>query len=121
MTIEDLIKEYERKIQILRIDNSTISELVATVYESVVNDLRQVPRVLTLEEVRLLGKDAVVWYEHKGVVGQPRPRVVEFVFDDHITFTDGGIWAFSTDCYGERWRLWTSRPTDGQREATPWK
>ena len=77
----------------------------------------QQPRVMTLEEVRLLGKDTVVWYEHKGVFRQPRPRVVEFVFDEHITFTDGGVWSFSADGYGERWRLWTSRPTDEQREA----
>lgn len=80
----------------------------------------QQPRVMTLEEVRLLGKDDIVWYERKGVFGQPRPRVVEFVFDDHITFTDGGVWSFSADGYGERWRLWTSRPTDEQREAMKW-
>lgn len=80
----------------------------------------QEPRVMTLEEVRLLCKDDIVWYEHKGVFRQPRPRIVEFVFDGHITFTDGGVWSFSADGYGERWRLWTSRPTDAQREATPW-
>ena len=81
----------------------------------------QQPRVMALEEVRLLNKDAVVWYEHEGVFRQPCPRVVEFVFDEHITFTDGGVWSFSADGYGERWRLWTSRPTDEQREATPWE
>lgn len=80
----------------------------------------QQSRVMALEEVRLLGKDTVVWYEHKGVFRQPRPRVVEFVFDDHITFTDGGVWSFSADGYGERWRLWTSRPTDEQREVESW-
>lgn len=81
----------------------------------------QQPRVMTLEEVRLLGKDDIVWYEHKGVFRQPRPRVVEFVFDEHITFTDGGVWSFSADGYGERWRLWASCPSDEQREVTPWK
>ena len=80
----------------------------------------QEARVMTLEEVRLLGKDTVVWYEHKSVFRQPRPRVVEFVFDDHITFTDGGVWSFSADGYGEHWRLWTSCPTDEQREVEAW-
>lgn len=32
----------------------------------------------------------------------------------HIT-----IWP-STELYGSKWRCWTSRPTDEQREATPW-
>lgn len=80
----------------------------------------QQPRVMTLEEVRLLGKNAVVWYEYKSVYGQPRPKVVEFVFDEHITFTDGNIYSFSADSYGERWRLWTSRPDDKVRAKTPW-
>lgn len=79
----------------------------------------QQPRVMTLEEVRLLGKDVVVWYEYKGAF-RPRPRVVKFVLDGHITFTDSGIWSFSADGYGERWRLWTSCPSDEQREAEAW-
>ena len=78
----------------------------------------QEPRLMTLEEVRLLCEDDIVWYEHKGV--QPHPRVVEFVFDDHITFTDGGAWSFSADGYGERWRLWTSKPNEKARAETPW-
>ena len=80
----------------------------------------QQPRVMTMEEVRSLDKDAVVWYEHEGVFRQPRPRVVEFVLDEHITFTDCDNWSVPVDGYGERWRLWTSRPTDEKREATPW-
>lgn len=27
----------------------------------------------------------------------------------------------SREDYGKRWRMWTSRPTDEQREATPWE
>lgn len=76
------------------------------------------PCAMTLEEVRLLCEDDIVWYEHKGV--QPHPRVVEFVFDERITFTDGGVWSFSADGYGERWRLWTSRPDEKVRAETPW-
>ena len=88
----------------------TVNELIAMLKA-------QQPRAMTLEEVRLLGKDDVVWYENKGVFVQPRPRVVEFVFDEHITFTDGGILSLSSDDYRKRWILWTSRPTDAQREV----
>lgn len=31
----------------------------------------------------------------------------------------GGEW-MRWDDYGITWRCWTSRPTDAQREATPW-
>lgn len=79
----------------------------------------QEPRVVTLEEVKTLNRDTVVWYEHKGV-HPPRPRVVSYVNDDHITFTDGCTWNFEKDGYVSHWRLWTQRPTDEQREATKW-
>lgn len=103
-------------------NNGQPCETLAPLLDDAITLLKtQQPRVMTLEEVRLLSKDAVVWYEHKGVARQPRPRVVEFVFDEHITFTDGGNWSFSADGYGECWRLWTSRPTDEQREAEVWK
>ena len=101
---------------------SSVLDCIDALMQDALNILKaQQPHVMRLEEVRLLGKDAVVWYEYKGVFRQPRPRVVEFVFDEHITFTDGGNWSFSADCYGERWRLWISRPTDEQREAVKWK
>lgn len=29
--------------------------------------------------------------------------------------------SYSSENYGRTWRCWTSRPTDEQREATPWE
>ena len=80
----------------------------------------QEPRVMTLEELKSLERDAVVWYEHDGVNKQ-RPRIVDQVYDSGIIFTDGGHWQFNADAYGKKFRLWTSRPTDEQREAIPWE
>ena len=77
------------------------------------------PVVLTLEEVKSLERDVVVWYEHDGVNKQ-HPRIVDQVYDSGIIFTDGGHWRFNGDAYGKKFRLWTARPTDAQREATPW-
>lgn len=80
----------------------------------------QEARVITLEEVKSLERDAVVWYEHIGVNKQ-RPRIVDQVYDSGIIFTDGGHWQFNADAYGKKFRLWTSRPTDAEREAEPWR
>ena len=78
------------------------------------------PRVMTLEEVKALQRDSVVWYEHTGC-NTPRPRVIGYVADEYVAFTDGGKWRFDADRYGASWRCWTSRPTDEQREAEPWE
>jgi len=80
----------------------------------------QEPRVLTLEEAKVLKRDTVVWYEHIGANGL-RPRIVYYSCNEFTVFTDGGKWSFETDCYGKRFRYWISRPTDEQRKATPWE
>lgn len=80
----------------------------------------QLPRVMTLEEVKALKQDTVVWYEHAGV-HPPRPRVVHYANDEHIVFSDGGDFRYGADGYGKHFRLWTFCPTDAQREATPWE
>jgi hypothetical protein len=80
----------------------------------------QTARVLTLEEAKTLNHNTVVWYENKSV-HPPRPRVVHYANDDHITFTDGSTLNFEMDGYGSHWRCWTQRPTDEQREKVKWE
>lgn len=121
MTIDDLIKEYERKIQMLRIDHSTISDLVATVYESVVKDLRQVPRVLTLDEVKSLPEETDVWLELSKIDG---------AIGTATTIANHGergccshYDAFEYDDYNKTpygWRLWTERPSKEQMAEAKW-
>lgn len=79
----------------------------------------QQPRVMTLKEVKDIEHDTVVWYEHIGAY-PPRPRVVHYANDEHIMFSYGGDFHYCADEYGKHFRLWTSHPTDEQREAEAW-
>lgn len=70
----------------------------------------QEPRVMTLEEF-----DA-----HWKIPPQERPPIWEEWKIDN----GKGKWKLygrATGGYGKLWRCWTSRPTDEQREATPWE
>ena len=79
----------------------------------------QEPRMLTQEEAKSLQHDTVVWYEHKSQ-HDSIPRIIDRTSGYGIRFTDGAIRCFGIDVYGKRWRLWSARPTDEQREAVPW-
>jgi len=86
----------------------------------------QEPRVMTLSGVRNLKESTPVWLEDvdkKDVIGAlfmqdySGTKCVDFVIVrnwKHERVTAGYM------DYGIRWRVWTSRPTDEQREATPW-
>lgn len=88
----------------------------------------QEPRVMTLEEV-VTRRGEPVWFESKS--GRTYNGYV-LVYDVQeglgitgvrVGITQPGhttIWP-SKDIYGVKWRCWTSRPTDEQREATPWQ
>ena len=81
----------------------------------------QEPRVMTLEEVTEDCPD-VVWFDDRHVVrvfaASPKNENyhgwVKFIWRDGCERHD------HIDGYGKEWRCWTSRPTDAQREATPW-
>ena len=75
------------------------------------------PRILTLDELRALPIGAVVWYEQRALT---RTYIMPMVVtaDGHI-----GCWALGVcmDVIGQDDRCWSARPTDAQREATPWR
>lgn len=93
-----------------------------------------VPRVMPLEEVAALPEGSVVWLEDCD-----KPDVIAgIVMDELITTRELGsvvvliyfvvvrgsglierVAASAAD-YKVRWRCWTSRPTDEQREAEAW-
>ena len=79
----------------------------------------QEPRVMTLEEVKALSEDDLVWYEHVGI-NKLRPRVVYYTDYSCIVFTDGGKWYFELDGYGKQWRCWTAKSTEEQRKVAKW-
>ena len=71
----------------------------------------------------------VLWVEERqGVTWNLFPLEIEFSSTHPDTGTDylffityHDIRKFECSEYNQTWRCWTSRPTDEQREATPWE
>lgn len=92
----------------------------------------QKPRVMTLEEVDALGDDAIVWLECMYTVDGKKTTTMKpaiYQAENSSPEEDGyycvvSSWGksgfYHKDSYLGDWRCWTSRPTDAQREATPW-
>lgn len=81
----------------------------------------QEPRVMTLEEVQ---NAEIVWIERAGMIVAAM-KVATSNKNGMMNFAythDGGVFYVNIkpEYYGEKSRCWTSRPTDEQREATPW-
>ena len=88
---------------------------------------RDAPRVLTLDEVITSKPGTVVWLEDFN-----KPDVISgllkrlFIYTKVIDFlivkeeVNNEVTA-DLDVYGSGWRCWTSRPTDNQKKATPWR
>lgn len=81
------------------------------------------PRVMTLDEVVITEPGTVIWLEDydkptiiPGLVDRVFiwTKVIDFQLVQRTVTAD-------LDVYGTTWRCWTSRPTDEQREATPWQ
>ena len=82
----------------------------------------QKPQVMTLKEVVAAKQGTVVWLEDvdkseviAGLVDMAFAKAKEISFQlVWRTFLAG------FDDYGTRWRCWTARPTEAEREAVPW-
>lgn len=86
----------------------------------------QEPRVMTLEEI--VGWEGAFWLEFLEEENESytrygyaffagsTPDVIEVIARDSFR----PLYAFIRSEYRIRWRCWTSRPTDEQREAIPW-
>lgn len=84
----------------------------------------QVPRVMTLMEV--LATEVV--YAEDIDKAEIIPVLVDRWAHDSIVLVRARLMGSPSltiypliSEYGKRWRCWTSRPTDEQREATPWE
>ena len=79
-------------------------------------------RVMTLEEVHEMAWDYC--YLEEEVI---KDNVLQKYCGKHrikcITWPSiaSCVLTFGDDAYGKRWRCWTQRPTDEQREAVKWK
>jgi hypothetical protein len=84
----------------------------------------QEPRVMTLDEVRELQGDTVVWLEDKDKTDVV-PAIVNHVWNslpNIVSFTLKNMREVKTDIlwYRFKWRIWTSRPDEKRRAETPW-
>lgn len=83
-------------------------------------------KVMTLEEAQTaLHNDDVVWVELKDKIICAGIRIDG---TDYFTMQNGDVLDVTdfdsgegAEMYGKEVRCWTSRPSEAQREATPWK
>jgi hypothetical protein len=84
----------------------------------------QEPRVMTLEEVKALQPDTDIWIEVRYLNAPIRIRactVSGFSPGGTRLFIIGGAHNYPMDMYNNYFRVWTSRPTDEQKEAVKWE
>lgn len=78
----------------------------------------QEPRVMKVGDVRnWVNSDRVT---REPIVIEICGGVCAWIIDDEVRELPGEA-NLSSDLYSKTWRCWTSRPTDEQREATPWQ
>jgi len=88
----------------------------------------QEPRVLTLEDLWALKFNETVILEQK-IPSLLIPAIVRdnIKHDDAlevlqvVTASTNGTANADYEYYGQTWRCWTGRPTEEQREVTPWQ
>ena len=85
----------------------------------------QEPVVLSLNDVRLLLDNTVIWLENND---KPDviPGIVNHVWNglpNMVSFTVANMQEIKADMlwYETKWRCWTSHPTAEQRKAIKWK
>jgi hypothetical protein len=103
--------------------DSATARMVEDALDTIEDALKaQEPRVMTLEEVKMLDSD----YYYLESMRSPGKELREIVGAYGLTCVTWPsiTWARQTmgdSGYAKTWRCWTSRPTDEQREATPWE
>ena len=116
-------------LALLKQQAQDLTDIHADLQESIADNLRlqelvnaQEPRVMTLEEVKMLDSD----YYYLESMRSPGKELREIVGAYGLTCVTWPsiTWARQTmgdSGYGKTWRCWTSRPTEEQREATSWQ
>ena len=126
---EKVIKGLECHMAMLAYDKcpyycgDTCSGIDGVVYDALALLKAQEPRVMTLEEISSINGGDIIWIEDRsldqmiaGIKFQSPSKNCYYVMLIGSTRPQ----PFSKELYEVNWRIWTSRPTDEQREATPW-
>lgn len=99
------------------------------VYDAIALLKAQEPKVMTLEEVQKTPYTTPIYCEwregevHTALIRPTQKMRVKGYVEMYTDDEDIGLLNYEMhimDSYGKTWRCWTSRPTDEQREATPW-
>lgn len=126
--------EQEKRANVIKGLEAILEETADMFYRSTIQDAlallkAQQARVMTLDLPSSEWEDKVIWLEIKGK--KPIPCLFRkccdrmmfgryeriMSFDAIGSSKEGGYFLRN---YGVNWRCWTSRPTEDQREATPW-
>ena len=128
--------EQEKRAKVIKGLEAILKETADMFYRSTIQDAlallkAQEPRVMTLHEIDYVinttskENERIFWAEVRSCT-----RKSFGVFQLDIAADDnyealllGCSWpaCYNRSTYGIKWRCWTSRPTDEQREAEPWQ
>lgn len=85
----------------------------------------QHPRVMTLEEMNdMRGRGKAIYYEDRDATCKSQDVFVVSIDKDlDVVWLKAETYTLAAkmSAMGKTWRCWTSRPTDEQRRAEPWK
>lgn len=111
-------------------DGCAAEDITKTAYQTLKEALKaQEPSVMMLGVSETEWKDKVLWLEIRGKYPTPclfREFLDKMMFGNHERIMYFDIVGSSSESgymvknYRVKWRCWTSRPTDAQREAIPW-
>lgn len=80
------------------------------------------PRVLTLEEIMMFDGAFIIEYNPERLSRDMNWAMFHFMDERWIhMWRPRLIEHYARKQYGVTWRAWTTRPSDAQREAEPWK
>ena len=119
---EKVIKEFEHILNEARGDYLDFADITVDFGEKVLALLKeQEPRVMTLEEVKAFEWDCC-YLEEERLPGEYR----KFCGDYALTCITWPCIAsmriqHGDNSYGKKWRCWSAKPTDEQRQAVKWE
>lgn len=119
MTREEAIKVLDDRLMsddVIYVHHLSYAEALGMAIEAL---KAQVPRVMTLEEVQAHKIGEPLFYESRIIYPCWVIRLKDEKGRIHFFGYVGNIFKDKSE-YGIRWRCWTSRPTDAQREAILW-
>lgn len=95
--------------------NSATVKMIEDALDTIEDALKmQEPRVMTLGELKLCTQETI-WFEEK-----PNHIMKQLTQDGIAALVFVGI-LHNWNGFGTVWRCWITKPTDEQREATPWE